>query len=209
VVGRLDEMTDRELQSRRAQLAVEVRTDPDRREDLREVEEEIARRREREGGAMVASTHDVDVSEPTEEELRGLTASELEARRVALLHFDGDGADARGRQEVLAEIRRREAGARSAAELDVPDAERTVRDAVEAWEAALATLRAATVELRHAIANRSDVRARAFGEPPRWARDQDAALARTQAVVSGALRPGMWSDPRATFYRTHSLGELL
>jgi hypothetical protein len=195
----LADLSDRELRLRRDQLAVDARTDPERRDELLEVEEESARRARAEKGGSMAPTIDT-------EGLRELSDAELDRRRTALHALSASEADAAGRQAILAEIR--DARVRDAAELEVPDAERRLRAASAAWEGELERLRGLTVELRQAIAVRSEVRSRAYGDPPRWGTDQERAFSRACAVVAHALgRPAMADDPMR--YLERGLTELL
>ncbi len=150
---------------------------------------------------MVASTGDTD--------LRRLTDGELDARRVEMHKYAPNEADAMGRQEILAEVRRREARVTNAAEVEVPGAQRALREVAERWESALSALAAATSELRVAISARSDLRRKAFGEEPRSGIDEDRAFGRACAVLANGLRPTMWADPNRGRFLERTVAELL
>lgn len=195
----LRRMTDRELEARRAQLAIDVRSDPDLRDDLEAAEEELARRIARR--SVAADREAARAREERRREVAGMTDAELERERVRL----GALAPSEGREEhalVHEELRRREERRTVAARAGLPPIERRVVELAGAWEEALDVLVERTRELSSAIGVRSNARSASYGTPPSWGRDLERVRERCAAVVSAATgqrigEPG-WSRVRQT-----------
>jgi hypothetical protein len=139
------------------------------------------------------------------ESLRRLTDAELDTRRSSYHRYSpSELEDHRSEFDaVMAEIHRREAQASAAAAAQVPEAEQDVLAAAVIHEATLASAVLTREQLLDAVARRSEVRRRAFGELPRSWEDRERLASRERAVL------GHEGDLTSAHYRATRLEQLL